>query len=102
MTWSVPLGYTFNDLYITPTIYMHFLFLFGYSMLVTPIKSSLHFIFVLFIRYYLVNQTSDVYLDASIAASIWCYIGVVASKIGIQQMIVDLVEKRIVNAKIEK
>jgi hypothetical protein len=94
MTWSVPLGYTFNELYITPSFYMHFLFFFGYSIIITPVYSGLNLLLILFIRNYLVNQTSDVYLDESIASSIWCYIGVFITSFGLKDIVFDFMERR--------
>lgn len=75
MTWSVPLGYTFNEIYLTPNIYTHFLFLFVFSFFVNPIKTIVLMFFVYFIKYYLIKSTNDNILDSSIAASVWCYVG---------------------------
>jgi hypothetical protein len=94
MTWSVPLGYTFNELYITPSIYMHFLFLFVYSAIVAPTNTLFVYILTMCIRFRLVNQMNDVYLERSIGASIWCYIGVIISGGGIREMILDLIERK--------
>ena len=94
MTWSVPLGYTFNDLYITPTIYMHFLFFFVYSVLVVPIETLFVYLLTMFISFRLVKQTFDVCLDRSIGASIWCYIGVIISSGGIREMLIDCIERK--------
>ena len=95
MTWSVPMGYTFNEIYITPTIYTHFQLFFVFPFIVNPTKAVMHVMFLLFIKYYLFNTTNDIYLDSSIIASIYCYMGVFISKIGIQQILLDFIQSKV-------
>jgi hypothetical protein len=95
MTWSVPMGYTFNEIYITPTVYTHFQLFFVFSFLVNPKKTMIHFVFVLFIKLYLLKTTNDIYVDSSIVASIWCYLALFIGKIGIHQILLDLIPTKV-------
>jgi hypothetical protein len=95
MTWSVPLGYTFNEIYTTPTQYTHFLFFFVFPFLVNPTETVLHFAFVLFIKFYLLKTTNDIYLDSSIIGSIWCYMGVFISHIGLHHILLDFTQTKV-------
>jgi len=92
MTWSIPMGYTFNEIYMTPTIYTHFQLYFIFSFIVNPKDTILHFAFINFIKFYIFKRTNNIYLDSSIIASIWCYIGVFISRIEIQHFLLDILQ----------
>lgn len=79
MTWSVPMGPSFNNLYITPTLYYHFTMTFLFPMLINPTITLCHIMFIIGLKYLLFQTTGNIYLDDSIVASIWCYIGIASS-----------------------
>lgn len=79
MTWSVPMGYTFNNLYITPTLYYHFTMTFLFPMLINPKITICHIMFIIGLKYLLFQTSGNIYVDDSIVASIWCYIGITCS-----------------------
>lgn len=79
MTWSVPMGYSFNNLYITPTLYYHFTMTFLFPSVINPYVTFCHIMFIICLKYLLFNSTGNIYVDDSIVASIWCYIGIASS-----------------------
>lgn len=79
MTWSVPMGYSFNNLYITPTLYYHFTMTFLFPIFINPKITVCHLVFIIGLKYLLFQTSGNIYVDDSIVASIWCYIGITCS-----------------------
>lgn len=79
MTWTIPMSYSFNNLYITPTLYYHFTMIFLFPMMINPTATIKHLLFIIAIKYLLFQSTGNMFVDDSIVASIWCYIGITCS-----------------------
>lgn len=92
ITWSVPMGYTFNQIYMTPTIYTHFLLFFFFPLFVDLKKTAKHGLLMILLKIFFFvrsdnSMSGDRYVDTSSNASIWCFIGVLIQYSGLMPVI---------------